>query len=433
MPEHPEKRKPGRTLPTTPEEFGNPRLNEPSRLLILELLRLVEGRYTTVTAMIKDAMESSDRPSWAVGSPDVPGHVRQAKSTVSKFLGGSAVRCPDWPTVVWIVRACAPEQATQLTAVMAGRWCAATGEKRPPGYTGAIQQGESVYPELSDPDLAPDDTTRARLLEDKVRTLEAELRGRDDVIADNTAKIAQLTRLLATNERRQLASSDATMRDLTFRTAELDGVRAQLHRSQEDNRHLWRCLRRAAHYLAITSAHLATRRPPTHPDSLFPIPFLKADRRLAELLTPVWDRDRHPRIGWRAAYLNTLLRICGHPHDGRILMSLYQTKAAAQLNDVLVGRRAPSPALTDEIVKLFPMAADVLREIRRADETPTVPIVPRLPGPAPAPAIAPRPYVTVQELLEREVPSATTKADDAAGNNPYGDSTRKRRRRRQPD
>jgi hypothetical protein len=132
-------------------------------------------------------------------------------------------------------------------------------------------------------------------------------------------------------------------------------------------------------------------------------------------------------VRWRAVYLNTLLRICGHPHDGGIVMAWYQTKAAAHLNDVLIGRKAPSPALIDEIVKLFPMAAHVLREIRLADETPTVPITPWLPGPAPALADGQRPYVTVRELIEREVASATTDNDDAAGN------TRKRRRRRQPD
>ncbi|HEX3592281.1 MAG TPA: hypothetical protein VHV74_21885, partial [Pseudonocardiaceae bacterium] len=191
------------------------------------------------------------------------------------FLGSSAARCPDWPTVAWIVHACAPERATQLTAVMAGRWCAATGAARPPGYTGAIQHGERVFPELSDPALAPDVTTRARLLEDKVRALEAALRGRDDVIADNAAKIAELTSRLATNERRQLETSDTTMRHLTSRTAELDNVRAQLHRSHDDNQRLWRGLQQAAHYLGITSAYLVTCRPSPHPDSLFPIPSLK--------------------------------------------------------------------------------------------------------------------------------------------------------------
>ena len=422
----------GRALPATVDDFSKPTLNEPSRVLILDLLNLVKDRHPSLTAMIKAAMATPNRPSWAVGSPRDPNHVTKAKSTVSKILGSSASRCPDWPTIAWIIRNCAyPAQVTELTATMAGQWYEATGHDRPPGYTGAIHRGDHHQPELVDPDQAPDDTTRARLLEAHVRKLQTMLDERDNGIAQRDAQIDQLTSQLIDSE--HLRQDTQHARDIRLQqqrsqnTAQLVRANAELRRAttglrrgRDDNQVLRRHVELTAHYLAITVAYLIARRWPPHPDALLDVPSLRADPTLTQLLTPEMNHEASHLTRWLAAYLNTFLRTADPDSDGEIPPTLHQTDISAHLDDVLAAHRLPRSDLIDLITQRFPIAAEVLdNTLATVDTVPMPRITAEIPYPAvPAPA-APsansdeRTWITVHELILRE--NGGSQPDDPNG------------------
>lgn len=365
----------GRALPATIDEFTNTQLNLATRQLILECLKLVTSRYASLTAMIKDALDSPNRPKWAVGTSGSPEHVRSCKSDLSKCLGRAATRCPDWVQhVEWIVRTCVePGRVDEVLATLAGLWCEATGQARPPGYTGALRD----QPELIDPAQAPDDTTRARLLADQATRLTDEVAALDNLVAER----------------------DRTIRELDSHIQRLDA----------DNDALRRQLAQTAHCLAITVAHLATGHPRPHPDALYKGIGLTADPMLARLLTQVPDQGRFPGSRWLAVYLNVLLR-AGHDRTGgAIPYARYQSVSREHIDAVLAGRAMPSPYLASRVWKHFPAARRIMDAISArtatAANTPTKPMRPfGIPQPRMTPHRRPWPYVTVQELIARERP-----------------------------
>lgn len=400
------RRNTGRGLPTDITQFSNPRLPDPAKSLIVALCDLITIRPGTLVDLIRQAMAAPDKPAWAVGDPSNAAHVRSAKSAASKFLGRAATAPPDWPTVAWIVGACVDaEHQEPLLARLAGRWCEATGLAWPPGHTGRLLRGDQSRT-ITTPEDAPDDATKARLLEQQLAELRSQLEA-----AAQREKL--LTDLLEASDQRALMLSDclghvgkrigqmeakdreqprlsyatylavsrgedpaAQVASLTDRMDELvDKARIAEQRAAE-----------LQHHLAIVIAHLVTsQRSSSHGPtaaldsaSVLPVLGLGLDPELLTLLDPPAGITRLSHTAaWLAMYLRTVL-IAAHGHQVAEAIPTVSSEVSALVESA----RLPSRAVLREITRVHPLLRaygpallqKVLAEDRILAEAPTIPL-----------------------------------------------------------
>jgi hypothetical protein len=369
----------GRGLPTDIAHFSSKKLTTEAKQLIVVLLDLIRIEHGTLVALIRHAMTAEDKPYWAAGDPDNETNVRTAKSTVSKFLGRSAVQPPDWPTVAWIVRACvADEHRARVLAQLAGLWCDATGIDWPPGYVGALSRdGDKQV--ITDPDDAPDDATRAQLYKERGDALAADLAravvAQDELrrrLHEREQELLMLSDCLGTVGRRltQLEQRDnhpPTVPPMSFEaylalsrgeapSNEVLSVKDRmdslvLRATAAETR-----VRELVHFVAILVAHARVTAQLGHPRrgpgsaSVVPVPGLGLDAELLSLLNPPVDPTASPTSRWLAVYLRTAL-VAEHGSEVRLAVPGEE----AEVIDLVDHARLPSRAAMREITRLHPM------------------------------------------------------------------------------
>jgi hypothetical protein len=357
----------GRPLPCRVEDIRSDHLTVEAKTLIVEMLSLVKVRFKTNTAMIRYAMACDDKPKWALGDPGNARHLTKAKSYVSTFLGRAARQCPDWETVDWLVRASASMiNVEELRPMFAGRWCAATGQPRPAGYTGVIETSAGRQPALLDPDQASDDTTRARLLGQQLRgahariaELESQLQAARDQVHTQQRVLAQvsttITALRLSPPRRDVKPrvDQRVFADTAMLLQLIDTERTQ-------TRQATRQLQRTSHYLAVLTAYLVTSCSGRHLEMLLPFDNLPIATDLHRLLRIPQSATAELPQRWLVVYLNTLLRTVDPV--GAIPYDLYQLRDdGVHLDAVLFGYELPTPLLIDEVRRRYPAAGDCAR------------------------------------------------------------------------
>ncbi|CCH34063.1 hypothetical protein BN6_68260 [Saccharothrix espanaensis DSM 44229] len=332
--------------------------------------------------MIRAAMaQDGGSPRWAVGDPADLARVRSAASKVSKFLGRSAERVPDWETVAWLVEQAVPVvDRESVLAKMAGLWWQAEG-REPPGHTGRIERGELVRGELVDPALAPDDATRMRIYQEKLTEALARADALEVELLEREKRIDNLGRQLGLAEDRyrgevlkvkRLESAMSTARSrLDEVRADLESARCDTDAQQALNEQLAGEHQGLKGQITELSQHLAAVVAHVVVPMGSPWASRSGEHCLAAMPLALWGllqanvpTRRTPRTAWLAVYLRALATDLSGP-QGRIRLAGGEG-LMTELNEVVAGRRVPSRRLLNALGKHFPQVHEYGFALRAA-------------------------------------------------------------------